>query len=127
MLYALRGKTHEVITGLGLIDPGLQESYSSFATTSVRFRNCSDREIEEYIMAEHPYDKAGAYGIQDMVLDPVEGYYGCPLNILGFPICEIQTLFGEIGLDPFKNLHKNPPRNLHQNCKEMFSIWMATL
>ena len=127
MLYALRGKTHEVITGLGLIDPGSQESYSSFATTSVRFRNCSDKEIEEYIMAEHPYDKAGAYGIQDMVLDPVEDYYGCPLNILGFPICEIQTLFGKMGLDPFKDLHKNPPRNLHKNCQEIFSIWMATL
>ena len=79
--------------------------------------------------AAHANEIAGSVGILNLLdtLDPKElsgTVIAVPvLNILGFPICEIQTLFGKIGLDPFKDLQNNPPRNLHQNCKEIFSKW----
>jgi 23S rRNA (uracil1939-C5)-methyltransferase len=127
MLYTLRGDVHEVITAVALINPISQEIYSNSTTTTVTFRDCSDKEIEDYIIAGNPYEKAGGYGIQDKELNPVEMYHGCPLNILGLPLCSVQQLFGNIGMNPFRPIYHQTGKFLHQNCTKIFSRWMDSL
>lgn len=127
MLYNLRGDVHEVITAVALFNPVSQQIDSTFNTTSVTFRDCSDDEIEEYIIKGNPYQKAGGYGIQDKALNPVEEYDGCPLNILGLPLCSVQQLFENIGLNPFRTIYDQTGKSSHQKCTEVFSRWMSAL
>ncbi len=64
MLTQLRGRTHQVYTGIALIDTASGESVDSVCRTDVPMRAYSDSEIEAYIQTGDPLDKAGAYAIQ---------------------------------------------------------------
>lgn len=70
MLKMLSGKTHHVVTGVCLTTQHKQRSFS--VTTEVTFKPLSDDEISYYINHYQPFDKAGAYGIQEWI-----GYIGC--------------------------------------------------
>jgi len=92
MLLALSGKTHTVFTGFALVDAESKKSYISFERTEVTFRALRRDEIERYVAAGSPMDKAGAYGIQDdygAVF--VEKIDGCFYNVVGFPISKFHT------------------------------------
>ena len=92
MLLALSGKTHTVFTGFALVDAESKKSYISFERTEVTFRALRRDEIERYVAAGSPMDKAGAYGIQDdygAVF--VEKINGCFYNVVGFPISKFHT------------------------------------
>jgi septum formation protein len=84
MLKLLSGKRHRVITGLALLDSDTIHSTSD--TAIVYFKNLSDSEIEYYIHNFRPYDKAGAYGIQEWIgmigIEKIEGSY---YTIMGLP------------------------------------------
>ncbi|MBD1396126.1 septum formation protein Maf [Pontibacter sp. JH31] len=85
MLRALSGTSHEVITGVCLLT---QEGRTVFHdTTKVYFKELSDEEINFYIQHYKPYDKAGAYGIQEWIgmigIEKIEGSY---FNVVGLPI-----------------------------------------
>ena len=62
MLHALSGRTHHVITGVCLKTQDDERRFS--VSTEVTFKALTDEEIDHYISHYHPYDKAGAYGIQ---------------------------------------------------------------
>ncbi|MCA6074591.1 Maf family nucleotide pyrophosphatase [Fulvivirga sedimenti] len=85
LLKSLSGKWHEVITGVCLLSRTLQVSFSE--TTRVKFRNITEEEIDYYVRNYMPYDKAGAYGIQEWIgligIDRIEGSY---FNVVGLPI-----------------------------------------
>ncbi len=85
MLEALSSRTHQVITAVCVLDSegGIQESHE---TTDVRFADISSEEIREYVDSEEPYDKAGAYGIQEGAALFVEGIVGDYFNIVGLPL-----------------------------------------
>lgn len=88
MISAFSGKTHEVYTAFALIKDG--KSYSEAVATRVTFRALSEREIAYYIEKEAPYDKAGAYGIQEMAgifVEKVEGNFD---NVVGLPLCQVE-------------------------------------
>ena len=92
MLLALSGKTHSVFTGFALVDAESKKSYISFERTDVTFRVLRRDEIERYVAAGSPMDKAGAYGIQDdygAVF--VEKIDGCFYNVVGFPVSKFHT------------------------------------
>ncbi len=92
MLLALSGKTHTVFTGFALVDAESKKSYISLERTEVTFRALRRDEIERYVAAGSPMDKAGAYGIQDdygAVF--VEKINGCFYNVVGFPISKFHT------------------------------------
>jgi septum formation protein len=92
MLSALSGKTHTVFTGFALVDVESKKSYISFERTEVTFRALRRDEIERYVAAGSPMDKAGAYGIQDdygAVF--VEKIDGCFYNVVGFPISKFHA------------------------------------
>ncbi|GHV23728.1 Maf-like protein [Bacteroidia bacterium] len=85
MLRELSGKTHEVITGVCLTTKEKQESF--FAVSKVKFAVLDENEIEYYISKYKPYDKAGAYGVQEWIgYIGVEKLEGSFYNVMGLPV-----------------------------------------
>ena len=91
MLRMLSGKTHHVVTGVCLTTKDGQRHFS--VTTEVSFKELTDWEINYYISHYKPFDKAGAYGIQEWI-----GYIGCTglngsyFNVMGLPVQRIYCL-----------------------------------
>ena len=85
MLRLLSGKSHKVITAITLRDSSKTSTLSD--TALVHFKELSDDEIYYYIDNFKPFDKAGAYGIQEWIgyigIDKIEGSY---FTIMGFPV-----------------------------------------
>ena len=97
MLQRLRGRRHQVITGVALTSSE-RAPRSRLATTEVWMRSYTDAEIEEYVASGDPFDKAGSYAIQHPTFRPVERIAGCFLNVVGLPLPEIVDLLGEAGI-----------------------------
>ena len=91
MLQALSGAVHQVVTGVTVMSAAKTVSFS--ATTNVRFATLSDEEIDYYISHYRPFDKAGAYGIQEWIgYIAVEGIDGSYFNVMGLPIQKLYTV-----------------------------------
>ncbi|MCM1245335.1 MAG: Maf family protein [Roseburia sp.] len=90
MIGMLSGKTHQVCTGVTLIQTDrkgrLYRQKSFVETTSVRVAELDEEEIEAYIQTEESYDKAGGYGIQGLFGKHVEGIGGDYNNVVGLPV-----------------------------------------
>ncbi|MBO7300931.1 MAG: septum formation protein Maf [Tidjanibacter sp.] len=85
MLRLLSGAEHEVVTGVTLRATGKCESFSS--VSKVRFRGLTEEEIYHYIDTYKPYDKAGAYGIQEWIgYVAISGIVGSFYNVMGLPV-----------------------------------------
>lgn len=92
MLKMLSGVVHEVYTGFSLIDVSTNLCQTDFAVTYVKFKTLTDYEIDEYIKTGSPFDKAGAYGIQDEICALfIEEIRGCYYNVMGFPLNKFYT------------------------------------
>lgn len=88
MLRQLSGQTHQVITGVTLTTKERQTSFS--VETDVTFKNLSDEEIDYYVTNYQPFDKAGAYGIQEWIGHiGVTGMSGSYFNVMGLPVQRI--------------------------------------
>jgi septum formation protein len=90
MLERLRGRRHWVHTGLCLCFGG--ETRRALVSTQVEMRAFSDEEIEATIAAGTPFDKAGAYAIQDPSFAPVERIEGCYCNVMGLPLWTVRAM-----------------------------------
>ena len=92
ILKKLSGKEHQVISGVCLT--GMEKQKSFYSISNVSFRELSDKEIYFYIDEFKPYDKAGAYGIQEWIgyigITHIEGSF---YNVMGLPV---QQLYSEI-------------------------------
>ncbi|MBQ2674777.1 MAG: septum formation protein Maf [Prevotella sp.] len=88
MLRELSGQTHQVITGVTLTTIQKQVSFS--VETDVAFKQLSDSEIDYYVSHYKPFDKAGAYGIQEWIghigVTALQGSY---FNVMGLPVQRI--------------------------------------
>lgn len=100
MLRKLSGKHHHVVTGVCLVGKKLHHEFS--VVTEVTFKDLSDDEINFYIDNYKPFDKAGAYGIQEWIgYIGVTGIHGSYFNVMGFPI---QRVYEELKmLDKLKS------------------------
>lgn len=87
MLTALRGRTHQVGTGISICHQGIC-LYSGQEFTLVRFREFTDSELLDYIDTLEPMDKAGAYGIQGQGARLVHSIEGCYYNVVGLPVAK---------------------------------------
>ena len=88
MLRQLSGQTHQVITGVTLTTKDRQMSFS--VETDVTFKTLSDEEIDYYVTHYRPFDKAGAYGIQEWIGHiGVTGMSGSYFNVMGLPVQRI--------------------------------------
>ena len=92
MLSMLSGNKHTVITGVTLRSESKRRSFS--VSSSVYFRALTDEEIEYYVDTYRPFDKAGAYGIQEWIgyvaIESIEGSF---FNVMGLPV---QRLYVEL-------------------------------
>ena len=94
MLRRLSGQTHQVITGVSLCTTEKRRHFS--VTTDVTFKPLTEAEIAYYVDTCQPYDKAGAYGIQEWI-----GYIGCTglhgsyYNVMGLPV---QRIYQELSV-----------------------------
>ena len=85
MLRILSGQTHEVITGVCLTTKERQQTF--FAVSLVKFAQLDEDEIEYYVRKYRPYDKAGAYGVQEWIgYIGVESLSGSFYNVMGLPV-----------------------------------------
>jgi len=85
MLKRLSGNEHQVITGVCLTSK--QKSLSFSQTSSVTFGELTDEEIEYYVDKYQPFDKAGAYGVQEWIgYIGVESVKGSFYNVMGLPV-----------------------------------------
>ena len=85
MLRELSGHTHKVVTGVTLLSSSGMDTFSE--TTYVEFAELSDCEIAYYIEHYRPFDKAGAYGIQEWIgYIGVTGIRGDYYNVMGLPL-----------------------------------------
>lgn len=88
MLQALSNDVHEVVSAVYVYTLGFEKSFS--VTTKVYFRALLQKEIEHYVDAYQPFDKAGAYGIQEWIgMIGVEKIEGCFYNVMGLPVNKV--------------------------------------
>lgn len=96
MIKGLSEKKHKVITGVTLTTKKHQHTFSS--VTEVTFAALSNKEIDYYIEKYKPYDKAGAYGIQEWIgYIGVEHINGSYFNVMGLPVQQLYTALKNYG------------------------------
>lgn len=100
ILKLLSGRSHDVITGLAVIDAKTSELKTTLVKTKVRFKSVSDEEIKAYVATGDPMDKAGAYGIQGRAAAFIEGIEGCYSNVVGLPLSELMDILKTFGATP---------------------------
>ncbi|RRD00896.1 Maf-like protein [Prevotella sp. OH937_COT-195] len=92
MLRLISGRTHQVITGVCLMTKEQERVFS--VETDVTFKKLSESEIEYYVEHYKPFDKAGAYGIQEWIgFIGVESIQGSYFNVMGLPV---QRIYSEL-------------------------------
>lgn len=106
ILHQLSGQKHTVVTGVCLTTRHKQQTFSSF--TDVYFKELTEDEIVYYIDRYKPFDKAGAYGIQEWI-----GYIGIKwidgsfYNVMGLPVQQLYTTLQSFGKESDKNTNKS--------------------
>ncbi len=92
MLGKISGRTHQVVTGVCIVTCGRRKSFS--VSTDVTFKVLTDEETDYYISEYRPFDKAGAYGIQEWIgYVGVTGLEGSYFNVMGLPV---QRIYSEL-------------------------------
>ena len=88
MLHTISGRTHQVTTGVCLLSADRESRFD--VTTDVTFKQLSDEEIHYYVDTYKPFDKAGAYGIQEWIgYIGVTSLRGSYYNVMGLPVQRI--------------------------------------
>ena len=91
ILRQLSGRVHQVITGVTVLTQVKRESFA--VTSHVKFTNVTEDEIDYYVDNYLPFDKAGAYGIQEWFgLVAVEELRGSYFNVMGLPVQRLYTV-----------------------------------
>lgn len=92
MLKRLSNRTHQVITGVSVVDSATGRHACGSSLSYVRFRRLSDRDIDAYLQTDEPWDKAGAYAVQGLAGQFVTSVDGPIDNVVGLPIRRLTQL-----------------------------------
>jgi septum formation protein len=103
MLRQLRGRIHQVYTGISIAHNG--NLVSDLCGSDVAMRQYSEDELMIYISSGDPFDKAGGYAIQNTDFHPVENFQGCFANVMGLPLCHLARALRKWGV----HLEKDVP------------------
>jgi septum formation protein len=98
MLRRLRGRQHEVITGLAVVEAPGGRSAMTAVVSRVRMADYGETDIEAYLASGEPFDKAGAYAIQGRGGALVTGLEGSFTNVVGLPLAETARLLRAFGV-----------------------------
>ena len=122
MLTQLRGRVHQVYTGIALLRASDGFILTDLCVTDVPMRNYSDDEIRAYIASGDPFDKAGAYAIQHAEFHPVENLSGCFAGVMGLPLCHVTRLLRKMNVNPNADVPANCQQYLEYDCPAYISI-----
>jgi septum formation protein len=93
----LSGKAHKVITGVALLNNGEMHCFSE--TTEVVFHPLTQEQIEFYVDKYKPFDKAGAYGIQEWIgVVGIKSIIGDFYNVMGLPVSKLLQTIKQLGI-----------------------------
>lgn len=96
IITTLAGSTHQVYTGVAILEPSLEQPLVFHEVSEVTFRPLSEAEIDEYLATNVWRDKAGAYGIQEDPGKFITGYQGSYTNILGLPMGAVMEQLAQL-------------------------------
>ncbi len=99
MLSALQGHTHEVLTGIALLDLRTEHAIIKHRLTKVTMKQLTTHQIDRYIATGEPIDKAGSYAIQGIGATLIDSIDGCYFNVVGLPISLLSDMLYEMGMD----------------------------
>lgn len=116
ILEQLRGKTHQVLSGIALSNLSTGEIQTRLICTEVEMREYTDGEIHDYIASGDPLDKAGAYGIQNRDFNPAPAFFGCFANVMGLPLCHLAVLMDEMGIETDDRVAENCQNSIEYQC-----------
>lgn len=111
MLSILAGQSHQVITGIALVQAGGSTAHLNAAQTNVWFKSLTADQIADYVHTGEPMDKAGAYGIQGAGGALVSHIQGDYFNVVGLPCGLLATLLEEAGLE-YRTAIPDPPAHV---------------
>ena len=97
MLQQLRGRKHQVFTGVAVVDASSGESVTGVEVSHVTMRLYTDDEVQDFVESGEAMDKAGAYAVQDPSFQPAFSVEGCYLNVVGLPLCLAAGLLRQMG------------------------------
>ena len=100
MLRRLRGRTHQVHTGIAVLRLADGKLVTDLCVTDVPMRAYRDDEIGTYVATGDPLDKAGAYAIQHPAFHPVESLAGCYASVMGLPLCHLARSLRQLDIAP---------------------------
>jgi septum formation protein len=126
MLGALRGKTHHVFTAITILQPGSAPNVMDCCVVDVPMRAYSDDELEKYISSGDPFDKAGAYAIQNREFHPVEHFSGCYACVMGLPLCHLSRHLIKMGMQIAENPVSVCSHQLAYRCEISSSVLSFT-
>jgi MAF protein len=116
MLTQLRGRTHQVYTGIALLRVSDGHLLTDLCVTDVPMRNYSDEEINAYVATGDPLDKAGAYAIQYAEFSPVASMEGCFASVMGLPLCHVVRMMRKMDTQPNADVPLNCQKLLEYDC-----------
>jgi septum formation protein len=116
MLLRLRGRTHQVYTGLAALREPDGYLVTDLCVSEVPMRYYSDYEMETYIDTADPLDKAGAYAIQNPKFHPVEAFFGCYASVMGLPLCHVTRTMWKMEVTPNKDVPQECQYSLRYSC-----------
>jgi MAF protein len=96
MLRRLRGRSHQVYSGLAVLRMWDGRMLTDLCVTDVPMRDYSNAEIQLYVDSGDPLDKAGGYAIQHAGFRPVQHPGGCYASVMGMPLCHLLRLLGRM-------------------------------
>lgn len=99
MLRKLSDRMHSIVTGYTIIDTKTKKQINRAVETKIWFRKISPKERKNYLLKAKPWDKAGAYGIQDyaaLFVDKIEGDYS---SVLGLPLSFLAKDLKKFGIE----------------------------
>ena len=97
MLRALRGRAHQVVTGVAVVSGDAH--LVAHASTAVTMRDYTDVEVNAFVATGSPFDKAGGYASQDPVFAPTARIAGCACAVVGLPLWTLRRLLRDAGVD----------------------------
>jgi MAF protein len=122
MLMRLRGRTHQVYTGIAVLRARDGNLWTDVIVTDVPMRAYGADEMERYIATGDPLDKAGAYGIQNPDFQPVASMAGCYASVMGLPLCSLSLLLRQAGIPPTADIPANCQATINYQCPAFHAI-----
>jgi MAF protein len=116
ILEQLKGKNHFVLSGIALYNPFSKEIRSRVISTEVIMRDYSEDEIQAYIDSGDPFDKAGAYAIQNQSFNPVPQMTDCYANVMGLPLCDLYVLMKSMDVEANHQVAENCQVSIKYQC-----------